>query len=85
MVPPPRLISLCLNKLQAERAVGTLVIPEWGSAPFWAKLFDENGQFLNFLTDVIPLQNPVKKGKGNNGIFGKDLKFRMLALKIRFK
>lgn len=85
MVPPPRLISLCLNKLQAERAVGTLVIPEWESAPFWAKLFDENGQFLNFLTDVIPLQNPVKKGKGNNGIFGKDLKFRMLALKIRFK
>ena len=45
MVPPPRLIVLCLSKLKHDRACGTLVVPEWFSAPFWVQLVDAYGVF----------------------------------------
>ena len=36
--------------------------------------------------EVLPFQNLIKKGRGNNGVFGKPiLPFRMLGLKIRFE
>ena len=88
MVPPPRLISLCLDKLQVDRAPGTLVVPEWKSAPYWVKLVDSRGNFVSFIAqaEVLPFQNLIKKGRGNNGVFGKPiLPFRMLGLKIRFE
>ena len=88
MVPPPRLISLCLDKLQVDRAPGTLVVPEWKSAPYWVKLVDSRGNFVSFIAqaEVLPFQNLIKKGRGNNGVFGKPiLPFKMLGLKIRFE
>ena len=88
MVPPPRLISLCFDKLQVDRAPGTLVVPEWRSAPYWVKLVDENGNFVPCIAEVeiLPFQNVVQKGRGSNGVFGKQcLPFRMLGLKIRFE
>ena len=38
LVPPPRLISKALTKLKVDKARGTLIVPEWRSAPFWALL-----------------------------------------------
>lgn len=87
MVPPPRLASLCLIKLQKEKASGTLVVPEWKSAPYWVKLVDDKGEFVSFVREIdfLPLQEVVKKGRGNNGVFGKEpIPFRLIALKIRF-
>ena len=52
MVPPPRLIVLCLSKLKHDRACGTLVVPEWFSAPFCVQLVDTNGVFQHFVRDI---------------------------------
>ena len=87
MVPPPRLISMCLSKLGQDKACGTLVIPEWISAPFWVQLVENNGAFKYFIEDFryISRYCAIKQGKGNNGVFSKKpLHFRMLAMKIRF-
>ncbi|MEW8548285.1 MAG: reverse transcriptase domain-containing protein, partial [Candidatus Thiodiazotropha sp.] len=87
MVPPPRLISLCFEKIENDQAAGTLIIPEWKSAPFWTKLIRDDCTFVPYITDFefLPLKNTISKGKGNNGIFGKEsVQFRMIALKIRF-
>lgn len=87
MVPPPRLASLCLAKLQKEKAPGTLVVPEWKFAPYWVELVDSKDEFVPYVReiDILPLRDVVKKGRGNNGVFGKDsIPFRLIALKIRF-
>lgn len=87
LVPPPRLILNCIKKLELEKANGTLIIPVWKSAPYWPELYDKNGSFKVFITEVIPLpsRNVTVKGRGNNGIFGREqLSFTMAAFKIRF-
>lgn len=87
MVPPPRLISLCFEKIEKDQASGTLVVPEWKSAPFWTKLVQDDCSFVQYVSDFefLPLQNAISRGKGNNGVFGKEnVQFRMIALKIRF-
>ena len=57
MVPPPSLVSLCFDKLQVERALGTLVVPEWESVPYWVKLVDETEKFVPCVaeTEILPL------------------------------
>ena len=86
-VPPPKLITKCLNKIISEKAPGTLVIPMWKSAPFWP-LVCQNYVFRDFVKDhrVLLQVNVIAAGKGNNGIFAEEpLKFKMIALKISFK
>ena len=85
LVPPPALISDCLDKIVSEKAVGTMIVPQWKSAPFWPKLFESNDIAKYFIKAMINLGNAnvIVKGKGNNGIFMKNpLPFDMLALKI---
>ena len=41
LVSPPRLIMKTLDKLYKECTSGTLIVPEWSSAPFWPLLFPE--------------------------------------------
>ena len=43
LVPPPRLVLLTLQKMQTDKAKGTLIIPSWPSAPFYPVLM--NGAF----------------------------------------
>ena len=53
VVPPPRLLSKCLNKIELEKSICTVVLPCWKSAPFWPKLFNgEKGDRakMEFLT-----------------------------------
>ena len=85
LVPPPRLIVRTTTKLQKEKAKGTLIIPCWKSAPFWPFLVNESDEFRTMVkeSEVLPQANLIKKGQGNNGIFGIDpLKFKMIALRI---
>ena len=87
MVQPPRLIPLCLSKLEQDRASATLVVPEWFSSPFWVQLVDTNDAFKSYVKDIRYLSRyyATKQGRGINGIFArKPLYFRMLALKIRY-
>lgn len=85
LVPPPRLITASIKKLLMEKSRGTLIVPEWPSAPFWPELVGPDGNFMSFILETIrlPTKNIISKGFGNNGIFVKEpLSFFMLALKI---
>ncbi|MCG7878431.1 MAG: hypothetical protein N0C90_19185 [Candidatus Thiodiazotropha endolucinida] len=87
VVPPPKLILKCIRKIEGEKANGTIIVPLWKSAPYWTELHDSSGSFKKFVVDsfLLPTQNVIQKGYGNNGIFEREyLSFRMLALKIRF-
>lgn len=87
LVPPPRLILNCIQKIKAEEASATLVIPVWESATYWPDLIRKDGSFRSFIVDniLLPSRNIIVKGNGNNGIFGREqLSFKMIALKIRF-
>ncbi|MCG7875782.1 MAG: reverse transcriptase domain-containing protein [Candidatus Thiodiazotropha endolucinida] len=87
IVPPPRLILDSVRKIENESANCTLIIPVWRSATYWPELLDKNCSFKSFVNDfiILPPRNVILKGRGNNGIFGKEqLSFRMAALKIRF-
>ena len=50
LVPPPTLIPKVINKLKREKCEGTLVIPEWKSAPYWCML-THNSKFSEFVKD----------------------------------
>ena len=49
LVPPPRLILKTLNKMQKDKAKGTLVVPMWRSAPFWPFLISDEKMFKKFV------------------------------------
>ena len=85
MVPPPMLITKVINKLVSEKSKGTLVIPQWKSAPFWKQIYEES-KFRSFVKDFRVLHpNVIKRGRGNNGIFGnRKIIFKLIALKIAF-
>ena len=83
IVPPPRLISQCLEKIVREKASSTLIVPKWKSAAFWPLLTDKSGSFKLFIKDIICLGrcDVIETGQGNNGCFGKNpLDFDIIAL-----
>ena len=53
--PPFGLVGRVLQHAKVCGCVGTLVIPWWKSAPFWPLLAPEEGIFLYFVQEVIPL------------------------------
>lgn len=86
MVPPPSLGSKTLKKIVKETAEGTLVLPEWRSAPFWPLLLSSNGSFKSFIAayETLPRSN-IKTGRCRKGIFTNNpLMFNMIAFKICF-
>ncbi|MEW8547530.1 MAG: DNA N-6-adenine-methyltransferase, partial [Candidatus Thiodiazotropha sp.] len=86
LVPPPRLVLSTIEKMAKEQAVGTILLPNWPSAPFYPSIFKDS-KCHSFVREVVKLPrfNVVKKGLGNNGIFEiNPLPFDMLALKLDF-
>ena len=87
LVPPPRLISNCINKIEMEKANGTLVLPEWRSAPYWPLLFNDQHKFKFYISEIIslPKKNIIDAGFSNNGIFLRNpLSFKMIAIRVCF-
>ena len=86
LVPPPALASAVVNKLIKDKASGTLIVPEWKSAPFWLLIASSSG-FRYFIHDFqyLPENRVISKGHGKNGIFGEwPLKFKLVAFRIKF-
>jgi hypothetical protein len=80
--PPPRVISLCLEKIAAEKAACTLIIPKWKRAPFWPLLTEDSKCGLKQQINMGRFRI-LTKGRGKNGIFSLNpLPFDMLALKF---
>ena len=84
-VPPPTLIVQTIKKAEKEKASGTLVLPEWKSAPFWPFICDRYG-FKQFIKSYkFFTGNVTHRGRGNNGIFGRpNRNLRFLAIRIEF-
>ena len=84
-VPPPRLAARVIDKAILDRAKGTLIVPLWKSAPFWPKV-SYDGRFQTFVKESFTFSSDeVKKGRGNNGIFGSSKpEFKLVALKLQF-
>ena len=84
-VPPPRLAARVIDKAIQEKAVGTLIVPQWKSAPYWPKI-SQGGKFKSFVREFFTFScNEVEKGRGNNGIFGSPKHgLTMLAVKFHF-
>ena len=55
--PPPALTAQVLSHMIDHKAVGTIVVLDWGNAPFWPKLYP-NGRGKDpapFVHSVVPL------------------------------
>ena len=63
-----------------------MIVPLWKSASYWQELHADDGFLKWFIAEcrLLPTRNAICKGRGNNGIFGKPLRFRMVALEVRF-
>jgi len=67
---------------------GTLIVPLWGSGPFWPLLTTDGSHLAHFVEDWVDL--PLLKttfcmGCHSSGVFGREnLNFRVLAVGINF-
>ena len=94
--PPPHLISAVLYHMESCKAKGTLVVPEWKSAPFWPLLcsFDRLLLFQDFVKDFCCLpksRDMFIPGRGSSfvysnqrSVFSSMPRFNVLALRLDF-
>ena len=89
LFPPPCIIPRVLRHLQASKADGTLVVPEWHSAPWWPLLTYDGVNFRPMVTDwliVDPYPNMIVPAVSGVGLFGDSTpKFRFILLRLKFK
>ena len=85
MVPPIYLISRTIDMLLACRTHGTLVVPEWRSAPWWPKLHD-GAAWYGFVKECVWLpkdENTFLQGSCPWNLFGYGMpKSEIIALKL---
>ena len=86
---PPLMITRILRHMQNCRAVGTMVVPEWKSAPFWPVLCPNGSGFAEFVVDCLTLPNKPDlflSGVQHHSAFGRGaLAFPVLALRLSFQ
>ena len=88
LFPPPCIIPRVLRHSQASKADGTLVVPEWHSAPWWPLLTCDGVNFRPMVTDwliVDPYPNMIIPSVSGRGLFGDSApKFRSILLRLKF-
>jgi hypothetical protein len=94
--PPPYLISAVLYHMERCKAKGTVVVPEWKSAPFWPLLcsYKRSYSFSEFVKDVwyLPISHDMFHfGRGSLLVYSNKKfafsgtpKFNVLALRLDF-
>ena len=85
IVPPPKLVVECVQNLVSEGCTGTLVVPNWPSAPFWPLIVNNDGQYKSFVIAnyMFSVKDGIVPGRGNNGIFADiNSTFDVLALQL---
>ena len=86
--PPIYLIPRVIRHAQGNKAKGTLIVPQWPSAPFWPLLFPNGSDPANFVVGRIelpdsetlflpgPLGTNLFKGAPNTPVLALKLEFR---------
>ena len=86
--PPIALIPRVIGHAKVCKAVGTLVVPGWPSAPFWPVLHPSVGRFADFVSEVeeLPLSEwLILPGLSGASLFnGKRPNTKVLALRCDF-
>ena len=85
--PPIYLIPRVLGHAQEIHAEGTLIIPQWPSAPFWPMLFaSESKVSQNIMTTEITDKEQVIIRRGGSGgqFFSKEPNTNLLAVRLNF-
>ena len=90
IMAPTRVIAKALMHMGRCGAKGVVIVPVWKSSAFWPILTEDGVKFRDFVLDYIEIPNTVdgfEKGKAPYYTLfaNRDLKFKVLALKIDFK
>ena len=88
LFPPPYLVPRVLQHMAAGGEEGTLVVPEWPSAPWWPLLVTKQGSWKTYIKDSKCLQ-PYKgifiPGSAASANFALNSpNYNILALRLRF-
>ena len=73
LVPPISLVGKAVKHVKACKALATLVVPAWPSAPFWPMLFSPNSCYSTLVVDILKFSDPkfiFVQGRNPNSIFG---------------
>ena len=88
LFPPPYLVPRVLRHMQEGHEDGTLLVPEWHSAPWWPLLITKHGSWRNFVTASLriqPYEGLFIPGAAASCVFTAGVpSFCLLALKLCF-
>ena len=87
LCPPVYLVPRVIQHARKCKARGTLVVPEWPSAPFWPILFPEEGKFAAFVMLVRVLTTAefsIYPGRLGASLFKGTPNTNMLAMRLQF-
>jgi len=85
--PPPYLVPHLIGHARETRAVGTLVVPQWCSAPYWPLLFPDGKHPAKFVKEVVVLpiwEWLILLEASGSSLFNKVLNTELLALYLDF-
>jgi len=75
LVPPPRLIIDCINKLYEEKVDGVLVIPYWVTSNFWPNFIKAKKELSLQEICILSAECAIIRGRGNNKILENGTSF----------
>ena len=88
LFPPPFLVPRVLRHMSVGKEDGTLLVPEWRSAPWWPLLVTRRGRWREFVVDyrqIQPYEGIFVPGSAASSIFSSGTPaFSLLALKLKF-
>ena len=85
--PPPYLVPRLIRHAQVTGALGTLVVPQWYSAPYWPLLFPDGIHPAEFVKELLVLpvwQSLILPGVSGSSLFNGNPNVEMLALRLDF-
>ena len=85
--PPVGLVPRLVQHASKTKAVGTLIVPQWISAPFWPILFPE-GSPASFVQAVVQLPQVdwvLTQGRSGKTLFNGPPNTNVIALQLDFK
>lgn len=85
--PPIHLVSRLIEHAKVTKAEGTLVVPQWVSAPFWPLLFPDGRQAAKCVKQVVELpkrEDLFSPGQLGCNIFKGVPNKAVLALRLSF-
>ena len=86
LCPPIYLIPRAVQHARNCRASGTLVVPEWVSAPFWPMLFPsgEPAPFILLIRILAPSEFAIIPGRLGSNLFKGSPNTNLLAIRFHF-